>query len=63
MPATYKKPTYSKNESDTIVSEASSNFGPVTFNGSTIVSAVTSAGEFMTITVNGSAYAVELNLY
>ena len=39
------------------------NLGTIAFSGSTIVNNVTATGEFLTIVVNGSAYAIELNIY
>lgn len=35
----------------------------ISFAGSTIVNVVTGTGEFITLTINGSAYALELYIY
>jgi len=43
--------------------DTETNMGTVSFSGSTIVNTVTATGEFLTIMVNGSAYAIELNIY
>lgn len=105
MSSFYKKPTYSRNQTDTLINNVSTTLladitaianniteiaavsagwnstqttvinnsgmwvsaynaiGDLSFNGSTIVNVVTATGEFLTLTVNGSARAIELFIY
>ena len=39
------------------------NLGNISFNGTTITTTVTGTGQFMTLTINGSAFAIQLNIY
>ena len=54
MSSKYKKPTYTKTQSDEKY---------IKKTDSTIVSTVTSTGQFMTTTVNGSAVAIPIYIY